>query len=207
MRGRALLVIAAVLSVAMAVPAVGQAEPTWRQVATSRDRERLRGWRSAWVEGLAAARSGEGAAVLAEDPALFDPDRRLSEPLPPAGDYRCRVVKLGSGDVAPRVTTYAWGACRVEPDGASLRISKVDGAQRPTGLLYADGAERAIFLGAMALSDERRAFAYGLDWTRDMAGVVERIGPARWRIALPFPRFQSVLDVVELVPADRSGRN
>jgi hypothetical protein len=34
-----------------------------------------------------------------------------------------------------------------------------------------------------------------------MIGAVERIGPARWRIALPRPRFESTLDLIELVPA------
>ena len=38
------------------------------------------------------------------------------------------------------------------------------------------------------------------DATRDVAGVVERIGPQRWRLVLPYPRFESLIDVVELVP-------
>jgi hypothetical protein len=32
-------------------------------------------------------------------------------------------------------------------------------------------------------------------------GVVERVGPARWRLVLPWPRWESNLDVMELVPA------
>ena len=34
-----------------------------------------------------------------------------------------------------------------------------------------------------------------------MAGFVERVGPRRWRIAFPYPAFESNLDVLELVPA------
>ena len=207
MKAGALLLAVVASGMAPAPPAAGQEGRSWRQLATPRDRERLRNWRSAWVDGLAAAQAGPGAAMLAADPALFNPDRRMGEPLPPPGDYRCRVVKLGTAAVARGIAVYPWGRCRVEPDGALLRVSKIDGAQRPTGLLYPDGPERAILLGVMVLSDERRAFAYGLDRGRDLAGVVERIGAARWRIALPFPRYQSVLDVVELVPAGGSERD
>ena len=42
---------------------------------------------------------------------------------------------------------------------------------------------------------------YGRDAERDLAGWVERVGPAQWRIILPAPRFESLTDVVELVPA------
>ena len=34
-----------------------------------------------------------------------------------------------------------------------------------------------------------------------MAGVVERIGENRRRLVLPYPRFESTIDVLELVPA------
>jgi hypothetical protein len=43
---------------------------------------------------------------------------------------------------------------------------------------------------------------YGRDANRDMAGIVQRIGPRRWRLVLPYPHFESLLDVVELVPVD-----
>jgi hypothetical protein len=42
---------------------------------------------------------------------------------------------------------------------------------------------------------------YGADPERDLAGYVERIGPNRWRLILPYPRFESMIDVLELVPA------
>jgi len=180
--------------------AVAQHGASWREVATPHDRERLRGWRSAWMEGLAAARAGGGAEVISADPALFDPDRSRDGALPPPGAYRCRVVKLGVA-AAHGFFRSGWGQCRVEAEGALLRLSRTDGMQRPTGLIFADGNGRAIFLGTMVLSDERRALGYGVDDARDLIGLVERIGEARWRVALPYPRFQSTLDVVELVPA------
>jgi hypothetical protein len=59
-----------------------------------------------------------------------------------------------------------------------------------------------VFLGTLQLGDEQRALQYGRDRERDMAGVVERIGERRWRLVLPYPHFESTIDIVELVPAD-----
>jgi hypothetical protein len=42
---------------------------------------------------------------------------------------------------------------------------------------------------------------YGVDKDRDVAGFVERIGPNRWRLVMPRPHFESIVDVMELVPA------
>jgi hypothetical protein len=41
---------------------------------------------------------------------------------------------------------------------------------------------------------------YGRDAERDMVGILERVGTARWRIAFPYPRWESLIDVIELVP-------
>ena len=51
------------------------------------------------------------------------------------------------------------------------------------------------------LGDETRALDYGRDSERDMAGAIERIGAERWRLVLPYPRFESMLDLVEITPA------
>jgi hypothetical protein len=58
-----------------------------------------------------------------------------------------------------------------------------------------------IFLGTLQLGDEQGSLRYGHDAERDMIGVVQRVGPSRWRLALPSPAFESLLDVIELVPA------
>ena len=57
-----------------------------------------------------------------------------------------------------------------------------------------------VFLGTLMLSDETRALRYGRDQERNLIGAVERVGPARWRIAFPYPYYESLLDVIELVP-------
>ena len=64
-----------------------------------------------------------------------------------------------------------------------------------------DSPIRQAFLGKLVLGDETRAMQYGADAERDLAGWVERIGPNRWRLILPYPHYESLLDVVELVPA------
>ena len=173
----------------------------WREIATDGDRERLRNWRKAWNEALPAARAADSAAVAAE-PLLFDPDRALSDAALPAGDYRCRVYKLGKAGSGLRdFTAYPAFRCVVTQEGDLASFHKMTGSQRPTGLLFADTPARQIFLGTLILGDEVSPLRYGLDGTRDVAGYVERIGEKRWRLVLPWPRFESKLDVIELVPS------
>lgn len=176
----------------------------WRRVATPADRERLRGWRQAWMNALAKVAASPGAATVSADPLLFDPDRALPSATPPPGAYLCRVIKLGANGIAMRnVTTYPEVACRVTHEGAVSTMYKVSGPQRPIGILFPESASRAVFLGTMVIGDETRPLNYGQDANRDLAGYVERIGDKRWRLVLPRPRFESLLDVVEIVPAPR----
>lgn len=179
----------------LAAPA--DAGPGWRQVVTSDDRRRLRRWRDAWDEALAAARAGGGAAAIAADPVLFDPDAARTFVMPPPGSYRCRTVKLGSRGAGLSYVAYPFFTCRVGADG---RFTKVDGSQRPVGRIHRVDGTRAVFLGTLALGDERRALPYGRDRLRDLAARVERIGSRRWRLVFPYPHYESLLDLIELVP-------
>jgi hypothetical protein len=172
----------------------------WRRVATTADRGRLRGWRGAWVDSLAEVDPRE----IAKEPELFDPDRSLTNAVPPSGAYRCRTFKLGArGGIGPTFAASAAFACRIDggDGGDVVSLVKLDGSQRPVGTIFTDTDTRAVFLGTMELGDEKRPMRYGRDANRDMAGLIERIGPRRWRVVLPYPRFESTLDVVELVPA------
>jgi len=180
------------------VPAVR----TWRQVVTPADRDRLSDWRTAFTQALAAARtSGNGPAIAGEG-ALLDPDSAIDGAALPPGNYRCRVVKLGgrSTGMADYVSYPAF-ACRVAVTAEGATLEKTTGSQRPVGLLYPEDSRRQIFLGSMVLGDETMAMGYGRDPDRNMAGAVERIGPTRWRLLLPRPQFESMMDVVELIPA------
>ncbi len=176
-------------------------ETRWRAVATEPDRERLRDWRKAWVAALPAARTADNGAI-ARGGALFEPDRALATAMPPAGDYRCRTFKLGA--IRPDLQTFAERPavrCRVGRDGEMPVFAVLEGEQRPTGTLYAETDARVIFLGTLELGDEQKALPYSLDRKRDMAGYIERVAIGRWRLVLPYPNFDSQLDVIELAPA------
>ncbi len=186
---------------ARAVMPEAETAADWRKIATPNDRIRLRGWRKAWIDALAKVTAADELAVLRADQALFDPDRVLPGASLPPGRYRCRVFKLGAnGTAMHNLTAYPAADCTVTNEGAVSSLYKVSGAQRPVGLVFPDSDARAVFLGTMVLGDETKPLKYGQDTNRDLAGYVERIGPQRWRLVLPRPRFESLLDVVEIVP-------
>ena len=82
-----------------------------------------------------------------------------------------------------------------------LTIVKQTGSERPAGRLYPDtNIKRMIFLGTLALGSEEAPLPYGERADRDMAGIMERIAPFRFRLVVPWPRRDSKLDVIELVP-------
>ena len=188
---------------ACAPKAIGTARPAdWRAAATNNDREKLRDWRSAFVEGLAEARAAGHASAIAAEGALLEPDAALGGPIP-NGEFRCRATKLGAKTpgMLPYVAYPAF-RCRIQQDGNVQDFAKLTGSQRPVGLIYPGDSLRQVFLGTMMLGDETRAMQYGLDPDRDVAAFVERIGERRWRMVIPRPAFESDTDVIELVPAN-----
>lgn len=176
-------------------------ETRWRMITTEQDRDRLRNWRKAWVEALPKARAVDAAAI-AEQGQLFEPDQALDRAMPPAGDYKCRTFKLGGQRPEMRdFIAYPWFNCRIGGESELQSFTKLDGSQRPMGKIYAETDTRVIFLGALELGDETIPLTYGQDRKRDMAGYIERIGTSRWRLVLPWPTFESQIDVIELIPA------
>lgn len=184
-------------------PATAAAPPDWRTTATPADRARLREWRTAFLEGLEQARAGGAAAAVAAEGALLDPDAGGVPGLPPAGDYACRVLKLGARRAGGlSYVGYPAFRCRIEASGGLLRFRKQTGSQRPVGRIFDGdaGSGRPVFLGTLVLGDERRALPYGADPDRNMIGVFDSLPDGRWRLLLPRPAFESVMDVIELVP-------
>jgi hypothetical protein len=174
----------------------------WRLVATPNDRERLRDWRPSFVGALAAARrSGAGAKIDAEG-ALLRPDAALPGPRLANGTYRCRTTKLGAKSAGMLdYIAYPPFVCRVRQERGLQGFAKLSGSQRQVGLIFPGDALRDVFLGTVMFGDENRAMQYGGDPDRDSAGYVERVGPARWRLIMPRPTYESQIDVIELVPA------
>ena len=174
----------------------------WRAAATSADRERLREWRSAFVEGLVAARAAGHSADIAREGALLNPDAALGGGPIPNGDYRCRMIKLGAKSQGLLdYVSYPAFACRIRQEKDLQGFAKLTGSQRQVGLIFPGDVIRQVFLGTLVLGDESRAMHYGYDRERDVAGYVERIAPARWRLIMPRPHFESQIDVLELIPA------
>jgi hypothetical protein len=171
----------------------------WRAQLSGPDRSRLRTWRESWLKALTNARQYGAASQIANERPLLDPDAAIGSASPPSGAYKCRTIKVGSqGQTGSGFVAYPWMDCRIDGD----RFTKLTGTQRAIGDLHRDEAGRLVFVGAMALGDEQGAFAYGRDDERDMVGIVEQLGPRRWRLVVPQPRWESLLDVTEIVPAN-----
>ncbi|RZJ32531.1 MAG: DUF4893 domain-containing protein [Brevundimonas sp.] len=175
----------------------------WRSIVTATDRDRYSRRDAAWSLALQQARRQRGSGDLNSLGALIDPDARQAPAIPPAGNYRCRTVKLGSqgGEDGLGYVIYGWFACRIEQTPNGLKFVKLTGSQRPSGLLFPEDDRHMVMLGSMALASEPAANSYGQRPDRDLAAVLERIGDRRWRLVIPWPQNESNLDLIELVPA------
>ena len=176
----------------------------WKGIATPADQKRLGGLGLAWQEALAEAQKSNPREVDAEG-ALLKPRSALPRPAPTPGSYYCRLIKLGRANGrGPAFEKFKPFFCYVEVEEDLLTIVKQTGSQRPAGRLWEDDRpDRLIFLGSVALGNEDQPRAYAEDAQRDMAGVLERIGPFRWRLVIPWPQSTtSKLDVFELKPVE-----
>lgn len=170
----------------------------WQRIASAADQQRLANVSGAWAAGLADARKGGFTTGLRDDAELMKSNAALARPAPTPGSYRCRLVKLGG---KPAFEKFKPFFCYVEVDGNLLTIVKQTGSQRPAGRLWEDDdPTRLIFLGSLALGDQEAPLAYGDNRKRDMAGILERTGPFRWRLVIPWPQDGSKLHAYELTP-------
>ncbi len=180
----------------------GTPEPVWASVITDEDRERLDRLQEAWSRALQQARAAGHGDELDALGVLADPAAALPDPAPSPGRYRCRTIKIGSQGGTLAYVAYGWFDCDILESVDGLRLNKRTGSQRQGGTLYSDGAERLVFLGSLALgSSESEAPPYGAERDRNVVGVLERVGPDRWRLVQPWPYYESILDLLELVPA------
>ncbi len=173
----------------------------WQEQISEPDRKRLAGLWSAWTRGLnQAVAAGNGAALVAAGP-MAVADAAKAGALPGPGDYQCRMLKLGVRSDAPAGAPAMAMAppvpCRISTAAGLLWFEQLAGGQRIGGTLYPDD-DRLVFLGSKALGGEMRVMAYGADAARDQIGVLRALGPGVWRLELPWPNWQSNLDVIEI---------
>jgi hypothetical protein len=179
------------------VVVVEEAE-AWRGVASPRDSAALDALAGRWDQALAAARSAGLGRRLAGEGVLAVRDSRLPRAAPAPGSYRCRFVRLG----VRRWTASARGFCYVGVQAGQLSLTSELRGLRLGGYLWElKGGERLVFLGAAIPAGARTAPAYGENEAGDTAGLFERIGEFRYRLALPERTPGTGLTVVELVAA------
>ena len=173
----------------------------WKTIITPEDRTRL--------DRLAESIRKGDAVAAASDPAPADTTTLRTILDPPdgtvavdrlAGNWRCRTIKVG--DI---LVVYSWFKCRIAATTEGLRLEKISGSQRLSGTLYPDGPTRLILLGAGTVNDEPPVPYSALaakgdpaDPDADVVGVLTQPAPDRLRIVIPFPRYESIYDVMEL---------
>lgn len=188
---------AAALALALGTGALAE---RWQDLVTPGDAARLAERDTAFAAALAEVQASEYAGELAKNPDLYDARRRLESPLPPEGRYLCATHKLGGQFLA--FIAYPDFVCTIYGKGAVRQFVKLTGSQRPVGYIHQDGAKNGVFLGSLMLGDDESLVPYGQNKERDLAGTVERIGKARWRIVFPNPYYESTLDIIDLRPLE-----
>ncbi len=168
----------------------------WRALASTEDQARIDGLPRRWTEAKTRITRRYAGKVTAEG-ALLDPAGALPLPSLPPGPYRCRLVRLGG--TAP-IASFKPDFCYIEGDAKGVAFTKVDGANLPGGWLFEDGATRQVLLGGTRRHANQQSPGYGTDPAGDVAGIVERVGPFRWRLVLPKAGRGALLDIYELVP-------
>jgi hypothetical protein len=187
----------------VAMPVVqAPAEPVtgWKAIVSGEDDQRLSNLPDLWRSALTAAQRYRSQIRSEGD--LLAPDAARNHPAPPPGSYHCRLVKIGAaGAREPAYKAFPEFFCYIRGDRAdSLFFTKQTGSELPGGFLFADGERRLVLAGAKQHAATEVPMPYGTEPERDLVGVVERIGPFRWRVVLPWRGQTQGLDIYELIP-------
>lgn len=169
---------------------------TWETKVDAIDRTRLATLADTWRNARGSVPKRLAAKLDAEGP-LLKPDAALDLPSLPPGPYYCRLVRLGG---RAGFATFKPDFCSVDGTTHTVSFTKQSGSSLPGGWLFADTDRRQVFLGTFRANATQHAAAYGSNPAQDVAGVVERVGPFRWRLVLTRAGQGALLDVYELVP-------
>jgi hypothetical protein len=177
---------------------VEQSTSTWRGTANVADAAAIDAMAARWKAARDRAGVRAARAIAAEGVLLAGP--ALDHPAPSPGPYRCRLVRIGSAAGRAGLRSYPAAACFVGGDaGSPLSFSK-PGSDAPSGWFFPDDVTtRYVFLGARQHRAAGDGLAYGSDPTRNLAGVIERVGNFRWRLVIA-GAAPDTLDVYDLTP-------
>lgn len=188
-----------ILRLALAAGLLLAASPAWADgtfpdLLERADRDRLRALDETRPEVIEAARQGGASIDVGVLNRVLEGEAQAQSAAALAGDWQCRTLRLGG--LLP-LTVHGWFRCRITDDPAGLRLEKLGGSQRSSGILYDLGEARLGYAGAEAWGEEppRR---YGEDAERDQVGYLIPLSPDRLRLELPAPRQESRLDILEL---------
>lgn len=168
----------------------------WRAIATAADQARLQALPATWARARAAVPPRRRAKLSAERE-LVDPAVALELPAPPPGPYQCRLIRFGG---RAGFATFPPDFCYVDGNAEGLSFTKQTGSNLPGGWIHPDTPTRQVFLGSTPRMPKAGVPRYGDDPAQDVAGVVERVSPFRWRLVLTRAKGGALLDVYELVP-------
>lgn len=190
---RVALALALCVQTPFASPA--RADGVFQKIVTPADREKLAKLNQTREQALAEARAGGVKVDLAIlDQTLAGDLLSLHEGFDPAGDWRCRTLKLGKG--AP-IVVYGWFECRISDDGAGWFLEKRNGSQRTAGRFYDNGDKEMYYLGVFSVDGDPK-INYGVSPERNQVARAVRPGPDRLRLEFPAPNVESRFDILEL---------
>lgn len=114
------------------------------------------------------------------------------------GKYQCRTIKMGGN--LPLVV-YRWFRCEINQEDATYTLRKITGSQNFFGVLEPAGSGYA-YKGAGHYGYEDSVRFYGDDVDRNQVGCLSAVtkGQKHFMLELPFPRVESVHDVIEFKP-------
>lgn len=151
---------------------------------------------------LAAGSDADVATAVAALRGAGAPADALTDPLAIAGDWSCRMTKLGG--LLPAVS-YPPFRCHIGADKGILQFEKLTGSQRTRGMIHRDG-DRWVYLGSTFVEGEQpRAYddfpaEVSLEGTETLpdVGLFEVTGPDTARIVFPQPYRESFVNVLTL---------
>jgi hypothetical protein len=184
---------AALLSFALAAPALADGDiEALLSDADDLVLEAFDARRAAALAAVAANPDAGAQAALAE--ALSGNVLPFDEGFDATGNWRCRILKLGRGEM---LTVYDWFSCRIFDDEASWVLQKTSGSQRTMGRFYQLDEDRLLYLGALHYGYEEPLW-WGDDPERNHLAVTTRLDDGRIRLEFPAPLAESDFDILEL---------